>query len=143
MNKFILPFFLLLLSGCVSHPPTAANVFSNAQIQYQSKDSNTIARKRDTEMPSYYFTINYEPNQIALNKKQEKKIEAVFKKLVYPEEYKLYVSFGLEVDNTSNLSPVLKRAQFIKTSYAAKLKSIQIAYFKNQTPNSAYFRFIT
>ena len=140
MNKLGLLFFLLLLSGCVSHPPSAAHVFSNAQIQYETKDSNTAARKRDTEMPSYYFTINYEPNQIALTKKQEEKMQSVFKKLIYPEEYKLYVSFGAS-DN--KLSPVLKRAQCIKTNYAGKLKSIQIAYFKNQTPNSAYFRLIT
>jgi hypothetical protein len=141
MNKFGLPILLLLLSGCVNHPPNAAHVFSNAQIQYQSKDSNTIARKRDTEMPSYYFTINYEPNQIVLNKKQEQKIATVFKKLIYPEEYKLYVSFGAGGDD--NISPALKRAQYIKTTYAGKLKAVQIAYFKNQTPNSAYFRLIT
>jgi len=135
---------ILLVSGCVNQTDNTAKVFTNAQIQYQSQEPHSIIRKRDMAMPSYFFVIDYEPSQITLNKMQEKRMEAVFKKLIYPEEYKLYVSFGADKnDKLANLGPVLKRAQDIRRKYTGKLKSIQIAYIKNQKPDSAYFRLIT
>lgn len=145
MKLFYLPILLLLVLFCgCTKPPSTAQIFSNAQVQYQTKDQSALVRKRDMEMPSYYFEMLYEPKQIALNSSQEKKIEAILKKLVYPEEYQLYVSFGTgQTNNLSHLNPVLKRAEFIKTKYGANFKAVKIAYLKNQTRDSAYFRLIT
>ena len=42
----------------------------------------------------------------------------------------------------ANIALVLKRGQFIKKQYAHKVKSIQIAYLKNQKEDTAHFRLI-
>lgn len=136
-----LPFLLFNLMGCTTQPPNSAKIFSNAQVQYHTQKPASLARTNEMLMPNYFFDIEYKAQQIALNKAQEKKMESVFKKLVYPEEYKLYITLG--AGETANLTPMLKRAQYIKQKYAGKLKAIEIAYIKNQKPNSAYFRLIS
>lgn len=139
-----IPFLLFALSGCTTQPPNSAKIFSNAQVQYHTQKPASLARTNELLMPNYFFDIEYKSKQIALNKAQEQKMESVLKKLVYPEEYKLYISLGAgEHGLSENLTPMLKRAQYIKQKYAGKLKAIEIAYIKNQKPNSAYFRLIS
>ena len=135
---------VMSLSGCSIQQTPSNRVFSNAQVQYQAKDRKNLTQKRNMEMPSYFLELDYEPGQIALNKAQINKINSVFKKLIYPEEYKLYVSFGSNGDTNqlANLSPVFKRAQDIKKRYGKKVASIQSAYLKNQRPNCIYLRFM-
>ncbi len=132
---------LLCLSGCVSKPTSSDKVFSNAQILYQVKDRQNLANKGDIEKASYFLVLEYQPDQIVLSQAQIKKIDSVFKKLIYSEEYKLYVSFGgASVDNLALLTPLLKRAQEIKNRYGKRVNGIQIAYLKNQKSNVAFFR---
>lgn len=133
---------VLWLSGCVNKPPRSDKIFSDAQILYQTKEKNSIANRRNMEMASYFIELDYNSDQTALSKAQINKIESVFKKLVYPEEYKLYVSFGADNKNNqfANLTPIFKRAQDLKIKYGDKVKSIRIAYVKNQKSNIAFLR---
>jgi hypothetical protein len=135
---------VVTLSGCAYHPLKSSKIFSNAQVQYQARERKNTAKRRNMEMPSYFLELDYAPGQIALNKTQIHKINSVFKKLIYPEEYKLYVSFGSGSDKNqlANLSPIFKRAQDIKRKYENKVGSIQIAYLKNQRPNCIYLRLL-
>lgn len=134
----------LLLYGCAGKPPSSDKVFSNAQILYQAKEKTSMAKRRNMEMASYFIELDYSPEQTTLTKAQVNKIARVFKKLIYPEEYKLYVSFGDgdESSQFSSLGPRFKLAQDIKRKYGNQVKSVQIAYLKNQKPNVAFFRLI-
>lgn len=135
--------FVIFLTGCVTKPPSSASVFANAQAHYLSKESDSMVRKRDLQMPSYFFNTEFKPNQIELTALQENKINALLKKSIYPEEYKLYVSFGLgNESNVNQLKQAMKRGEYIKAHYAEKVKKIQIAYIKNQQSDTAYFRLI-
>lgn len=134
---------IMLLSSCANQL-SSHKIFSNAQVQYQARERSATSKRSSMEMPSYFFELEYEPTQIALNKAQIKKIDSVFKKLVYPEEYKLYVSFGNGFANNGiqNLSPIIKRAEDIKRQYSKKVREIRIVYLKNQKPDCAYFRLL-
>lgn len=135
---------LLCLSGCTGHKVASDKVFSNAQILYQMKEESPGAKKAVLAMPSYFIDIEYEPQQTKLNPAQLKKIEAIFTKLVYPEEYKMYASFGANTDASqlASLGPVFKRAQDIKARYGKRVKEIKIVYLKNQKPNCVYIRLL-
>lgn len=134
----------ILLCGCVNEPRNVAKVFSNAQVQYQAQEPEAQSRKKNTEMASYFFNLDYKPQQESLNKHQKNKIDLALKKLIYPEEYKLYVTLGAgDGQKMAQLTSVLKRAQNIRKQYAGKVKSIEIAYIKQQKPDSAYFRLIS
>ena len=96
-------------------------------------------------MPSYFIDLNYDPTQTQLNPTQINKVEHIFKKLIYPEEYTLYASFGAntEGEQITNLGPVFKRAQDLKTRYSKRVKKIKIVFLKNQKPNCVYLRLLS
>ncbi len=141
--KFIFAIFCLL-SSCALHQPEVDKIFSNAQVQYQTRGEKTLANRRGIEMPSYFIDLEFDPKQTKLNKVQLAKIDAVFKKLIYPEDYKLYVSFGAagDDDTIDNIRPILKRAEEIKKKFNGKVKDVQISYLKNQKSNGAYLRLL-
>lgn len=145
MKKYAgLLILLLCVTGCASHKVKSTQVFSNAQVLYKKKDTNVASKKTALEMPSFFLDIEYDPQQTKINAAQAKKVEAIFKKLIYPEEYKLYASFGAGTDGSklSSLGPVLKRAQDIKARYGKKVKDIKIVYLKNQKPDCVYLRLL-
>jgi hypothetical protein len=143
MKKIWMCLCVVPLAGCVTKPPSSASVFANAQAHYLSKESDSMVRKRDLQMPSYFFNTEYKQHQVELTASQENRINSLLKKSIYPEEYKLYVSFGLGNENNVNqLKLSMKRGEFIKARYAGKVKKIQIAYIKNQQSDTAYFRLI-
>lgn len=143
MIRMVWLIVIMLLSACANQL-NSNRIFSNAQVQYQAKERSVISKRSSMEMPSYFFELEYEPTQIALTKAQIKKIDSVFKKLIYPEEYKLYVSFGNGYANNGikNLSPIIKRAENIKRNYSKKVRDIRVVYLKNQKPDCAYFRLL-
>lgn len=134
---------LFCLSGC-SHKVSSDKVFSNAQILYQAKETNPAAKKTALAMPSYFIDIEYDPQQIQLNPAQIQKVERIFAKLIYPEEYRLYVSFDAPTQGSQikQLGNVFKRAEYIKKHYGKRVKEIKIVYLKNQKPNCVYLRLL-
>ncbi len=145
MIRFALFILVVMLCACVSKPPRSDKVFSNAQILYSEKEKNSILKRRNMEMASYFMELDYAPNQTTLNKAQINKIESVFNKLIYPEEYKLYVSFGADNADSqlASLAPIFKRAEDIKRNYGGRVKNLQIAYIKNQKSNIAFLRLMS
>lgn len=95
-------------------------------------------------MPSYFLDLDYEPRQTHLTHMQIKKVEHIFKKLVYPEEYSLYASFGANTKGTeiTSLGTIFKRAQDLKTRYGKRVQKIKVVYLKNQKPNCVYLRLL-
>lgn len=144
MRRWLWLILFFGLSACTGKPPASDKVFSNAQILYQAKEKNSISKRRNMEMASYFIELNYSPGQTDLNPLQINKIDAVFKKLVYPEEYKLYMSFGSgdEQNHYTSVGPMMKRAQDIKLKYGKRVKSVHVAYLKNQKSNVAFLRLI-
>lgn len=135
---------VLCLSGC-GQTISSDKVFSNAQIQYQAREEKkALSNKRAMEMPSYFLDLEYEPSQITLNKTQVHKIDSMLRKIVYPEEYKLYISFGVGDDESQlgDLALIYKRARDIKQQCSKKIKNIKIAYLKNQKSDSVYLRLL-
>lgn len=146
MTKYywlLLPLSFSLIA-CVGNKAVPNKIFSNAQVQYEAKEAHKIKNRREMEMPSYFLEIEYQPSQSNLNAVQISKISSLFQKLIYPDEYKLYVSFGASDENhdMADTGLLVKRANDIKKRYAGKVKSIQIAYLKNQKPNSVYLRLL-
>jgi hypothetical protein len=135
---------LVFITGCTGHKVTTDKVFSNAQIMYQVKEQNPSKKSSELAMPSYFLDLEYDPKQTKLNKVQAKKIENLFPKLVYPEEYKLYASFGANIEGSqiANLAPIFKRAQDIKARYGKRVKEVKIVYLKNQKPDCVYLRLL-
>lgn len=144
--KQYLCFFLIMvcLTSCSRQKISSDKVFSNAQILYQDKDENQRSKKGALEKPSYFIDLEYDPQQTKLNAAQINKIEKIFPKLVYPEEYRLYASFGANTEGThmKSLSRVFKRAQDLKSRYGKRVKEIKIVYLKNQKPNCVYLRLL-
>ena len=137
--------FALSLSGCVTQP-SADKIFSNAQVRYDfDEDKNALKNKREMEMPSYFLELEYETAQTELSPAQVNKINAMIGKIVYPEEYKLYISFGAggNKGEVKSLASVFKRAQDIRNKCKNKgVKNIKIVYLKNQKPDCVYLRLI-
>ncbi|MFA6303018.1 MAG: hypothetical protein WC627_07785 [Legionella sp.] len=139
-----LALLLLFITACSGHKVKSAQVFSNAQIMYQEKDNNAVAKKTALQMPSYFLDIEYNPKQTKLSTAQAKKIDSVFAKLIYPEEYRLYASFGANTNSThlANLGPIFKRAEDLKKRYGKQVKEIKVVYLKNQKPDCVYLRLL-
>jgi hypothetical protein len=145
MKKYLgFIFIIVCITSCTGQKITSDKVFSNAQILYQVKEENSGSKKGALEMPSYFIDLEYEPQQNKLNQTQANKVEKIFPKLVYPEEYKLYASFGAATEGTqiASLSTVFKRAQDLKTRYGKRVKEIKIVYLKNQKPDCVYLRLL-
>ena len=145
MKKYLgLGLLLLGISSCMDQKVSSDKVFSNAQILYQDREENPGSKRSALEMPSYFLEMEYDAKQTKLNPTQIKKIEKLFTKLIYPEEYKLYVSFGARTKGSqmADLSKVFKRAQDIKVRYGKRVKQLKIVYLKNQKPNCVYLRLL-
>lgn len=144
MTRLLWLIVILCLSACANQQLSSNKIFSNAQVRYQAKERTALSKRSHMEMPSYFFELEYESGQIALNKAQINKIDSVFKKLIYSDEYKLYVSFG--TGNSGNklksLSPIIKRAEDIKRRYSKQVREVHIVYLKNQKLDCAYFRLL-
>lgn len=145
MKKYLgFIFIMVCITSCTGQKISSDKVFSNAQILYQVKEENSGAKKGAVEMPSYFIDLEYDPQQTKLNPAQIKKVEKIFPKLVYPEEYRLYASLGAVTEGAqiSSLSTVFKRGQDLKARYGLRVKEIKIVYLKNQKPNSVYLRLL-
>lgn len=144
MKRILAIITIIWISGCTNQHISSDKVFSNAQILYHDKEENTNARRSALEMPSYFLDLEYRPTQTKLNSMQIKKVERIFKKLVYSDEYTLYASFGANTQGIqiTGLRPLFKRAQDLKIRYGTRVKKIKIVYLKNQQPNCVYLRFL-
>jgi hypothetical protein len=142
LRWLVVAFFL---SGCTTQHMSADKVFSNAQVQYQLKaNKKELTEKRAMEMPSYFLDLEYESFHATLNEMQYHQIDLMLKKILYPDEYKFYISFGVGGSNSqmSNLALVYKRAQDIKHRFGSRIKHIKIAYLKNQKTDTVYLRLL-
>lgn len=108
------------------------------------KEQNSHVKQAALQMPSYFLELEYEQGQTNLSPAQVKKVEAMLKKIVYPDEYKIYASFGSsgEKNQVVNLAPVFKRAEDIKSRYSKRVKEVKVAYLKNQKPDCVYIRLL-
>ncbi|KTD04752.1 hypothetical protein OQJ19_07995 [Fluoribacter gormanii] len=144
MKKELWLVVLFGLSACTNSKISSDRVFSNAQVLYQKKEQNSHVKQAALQMPSYFLELEYEQGQTNLSPAQVKKVEAMLKKIVYPDEYKIYASFGSsgEKNQVVNLAPVFKRAEDIKSRYSKRVKEVKVAYLKNQKPDCVYIRLL-
>ena len=144
MKKTLWLVIVLGLSACTNPKINSDRVFSNAQILYQKKEPNTHIKEASLQMPSYFMELTYEQGQTKLSAEQVKKVETMFKKLVYPDEYQLYATFGSSNTKSqiADLAPLFKRAEDIKKRYSKKVKDVKVAYLKNQKPDCVYLRLL-
>jgi hypothetical protein len=132
------------LCACVNSGVQSDKVFTTAQILYQQKDAGSKTKEAALQMPSYFLDLEYSAGQTQLSAAQLQKVDALLKKLDYPDEYKIYASLGAggSNDQVSNLAPILKRAEDIKKRYSHQVKEVKVAYLKNQKPDSVYIRLL-
>ncbi|PWY55686.1 hypothetical protein DGG96_10355 [Legionella qingyii] len=144
MKKELWLVVLFGLSACTNSKISSDRVFSNAQVLYQKKEQSSHDKQAALQMPSYFIELEYEQGQTNLSPAQVKKVDAMLKKIVYPDEYKIYASFGSsgEKNQVVNLAPVFKRAEDIKSRYSKRVKEIKVAYLKNQKPDCVYIRLL-
>ena len=144
MKKGLVLIVIFFLSACTNSKINSDRIFSNAQVLYQKKEQNAHVKETELQMPSYFLELEYKHDQTRLSDKQIKKIETIFKKLVYPDEYRMYASFGANVANNqmASFSNVFKRAADIKKRYGKRVKEVKVAYLKNQKSDCVYIRLL-
>lgn len=91
-----------------------------------------MVRKRDLQTLAVIFNTEYRQHQVELTASQENRINSLLKKSIYPEEYKLYVSFGLGNENNVNqIKLSMKRGEFIKSAICRKVKNTNCIHKKS------------
>lgn len=143
MKRELCILLVLCLSGCTNSKITSDKVFTNAQVLYQEKE-HANSKQMALQMPSYFLDLEYAQGQTKLSTTQIKKIDTLLKKLDYPDEYRIYASFGANgsKNQVAYLADILKRGDDLKKRYGNKVKKVKIVYLKNQRPDSVYIRLL-
>lgn len=137
-------FLCMSLISCAINGGVPSNkVFTQAQIQFESKrDGQKIVNVAGL-MPSYFSDIKYEPSQTGLTEEQVNTIGLLFSKVDYPDEYVLYISLGTKnTKDYKRIDIVTQRAKNLKKMLSKKVKEIHVAILPNQEEDSAYLRLL-
>lgn len=138
-------FFALVLGGCANNKAlTSDKVFTNARIQYQTKQSTNKIVSSKGLTPSYFMDIAFDPEQVKLSRVQLKQVDDFMAKVDYPDEYTVYISIGLRASepNYKKIEQAMNRGKALKALLQSKVKEVQIALLPNQQSDSAYIRLL-